>query len=190
MYWQVYLHKTALAAELMAKGIMRLIRKMAAEERFGYLAPELEFFIQHNVSIEDFRRDPDTLLEVFTKLDDVSVDYTIKRLQDHFDTPLRFLAGNIISRKLHKIRWSDEPLEDGLINEIRERCIEKYAWSAEITDKLVWTGSETKADYKREDDEIHILMKSGAIRPFSTFLETPVKIAFNRKYYVCHPDIR
>ncbi len=190
MYWQVYLHKTALAAELMAKGIMRLIRQMATEERFGYLPPELEYFIHQNVSIEDFRKDPDALLDIFCKLDDVSVDYTIKRLQEHFDTPLRFLAGNIIARKLHKIRWSDDPLEESVINEIREKCKLKYSWTAETTDKLVWTGSETKADYKREDDEIQILMKSGEIRPFSTFLDTPVRIAFNRKYYVCHPDIR
>ncbi|MBK9106209.1 MAG: hypothetical protein IPL92_16970 [Saprospiraceae bacterium] len=52
---------------------------------------------------------------------------------------------------------------------------------------MIWTGSETKADYVREDDEIQILMKSGEIRPFSSFLETPVRIAFNRKYYICHP---
>ncbi|HSF87812.1 MAG TPA: HD domain-containing protein [Saprospiraceae bacterium] len=189
MYWQVYLHKTALAAELMAKAIIRLLREQDPTERTGYLAPELEFFLSRKVTIQDFRDKPEELLAIFSDLDDISVDYSIKRLQDHFYTPLSFLATNLFHRKLHKLRWSDEPLEDEMINDIRKKCREKYDWSPEIADKMIWLGSETKADYIREDDEINILMKTGEIRPFSTFLETPVRIAFNKKYYICHPTL-
>ena len=74
-----------------------------------------------------------------------------------------------------------------MINDIRKKCQEKYDWSPEIADKMIWLGSETKADYNREDDEIQILTKSEEIKPFSSFLETPVRIAFNKKYYICHP---
>ena len=189
MYWQVYLHKTALAAELMAKAVIRLLRDQDAGERAGYLAPELEFFLSKKVTIQDFRDHPDELLAIFSDLDDISVDYSIKRLQDHFYTPLSFLTTNLFHRKLHKLRWSDEPLEDEMINDIRKKCQEKYGWSPEIADKMIWLGSETKADYIREDDEINILMKSGEIRAFSSFLESPVKIAFNKKYYICHPRV-
>ncbi|MBL0007795.1 MAG: HD domain-containing protein [Saprospiraceae bacterium] len=187
MYWQVYLHKTALAAELMAKAVIRLLREQDAGERAGYLAPELEFFLSKKVTIQDFRDHPDELLAIFSDLDDISVDYSIKRLQDHFYTPLSFLTTNLFHRKLHKLRWSDEPLEDEMINDIRKKCQEKYDWSPEIADKMIWLGSETKADYNREDDEIQILTKSEEIKPFSSFLETPVRIAFNKKYYICHP---
>lgn len=187
MYWQVYLHKTALAAELMAKAVIRLLRDQDAGERAGYLAPELEFFLSKKVTIQDFRDHPDELLAIFSDLDDISVDYSIKRLQDHFYTPLSFLTTNLFHRKLHKLRWSDEPLEDEMINDIRKKCQKKYDWSPEIADKMIWLGSETKADYNREDDEIQILTKSEEIKPFSSFLETPVRIAFNKKYYICHP---
>lgn len=189
MYWQVYLHKTALAAELMAKAVIRLLREQDPTERTGYLAPELEFFLSRKVTIQDFRDNTDELLDIFSNLDDISVDYSIKRLQDHFYTPLSFLTTNLFHRKLHKLRWSDEPLEDEMINDIRKKCREKYDWSPETADKMIWLGSETKADYIREDDEINILMKSGEIRAFSSFLETPVKIAFNKKYYICHPRV-
>ncbi len=187
MYWQVYLHKTALAAELMAKAVIRLLREQDPTERTGYLAPELEFFLSRKVTIQDFRDNPDELLSIFSDLDDISVDYSIKRLQDHFYTPLSFLSTRLFHRKLHKLRWSDEPLEDEMINDIRKKCQEKYDWSPEIADKMIWLGSETKADYNREDDEIQILTKSEEIKPFSSFLETPVRIAFNKKYYICHP---
>lgn len=189
MYWQVYLHKTALAAELMAKAVIRLLRDQDAGERAGYMAPELEFFLSKKVTIQDFRDHPDELLAIFSDLDDISVDYSIKRLQDHFYTPLSFLTTNLFHRKLYKLRWSDEPLEDEMINDIRKKCQEKYDWSPEIADKMIWLGSETKADYNREEDEIQILTKSEEIKPFSSFLETPLRIAFNKKYYICHPRV-
>jgi HD superfamily phosphohydrolase len=187
MYWQVYLHKTALAAELMAKAIIRLLRDQDPAERTGYLAPELEFFLSRKVTLQEFRENPEELLAIFANLDDISVDYSIKRLQDHVYTPLSFLTTNLFHRKLHKLRWSDTPFENEMVNDLRKKYQDKYDWSPEIADKMIWLGSETKADYIREDDEINILMKSGEIRPFSTFLETPVRIAFNKKYYICHP---
>jgi HD superfamily phosphohydrolase len=190
MYWQVYLHKTAVAAELMAKGIMHLLRQQDPAERTGYLSPELEFFLSRKINIEEFRRDTKAQLDHFVQLDDISVDYSIKRLQTHFSPPLRFLSGNLINRKLHKIHWSDLPLKDDFVNEIRQKCLDRYQWTAEMTDQMIWLGSESKADYIREDHEIEILMKSGEIRPFSAFLENPVKIAFSKKYFICHPGYR
>jgi hypothetical protein len=89
---------------------------------------------------------------------------------------------------LHKIRWSDTPLEDTILQNIRKKCRSKYNWSDEEADQLIWPGSESNSAYIREEDEIQILMKSGEIRPFSSFLESPVRIAYNKKYYVCHPS--
>lgn len=189
MYWQVYLHKTAVAAELMAKAIIRLLHEQDPVERTGYLAPELEYFLSNKIDIGQFRDQTEEILAIFGNLDDISVDYSIKRLQDHFYTPLNTLARNLFHRRLHKMRWSDSPMEDELVNDIRNRVSQKYNWSLEVTDKMIWLGSESKADYVREDDEIQILTKSGEIKPFSSFLEPPVRIAFKRKYYICHPSI-
>lgn len=189
MYWQVYLHKTSLSAELMAKAVMKLLRELEPMEREGFMSPELDFFISQHITIEDFKEGREDVFRQFENLDDVSVDYTIKRLQNHFSTPLNFLSSNLMQRNLHKVRWSDTPFEDDAINTIRKKCREKYNWTAETMDKLIWTGSESNSAYVRDDDEIQILMKSGEIRPFSAFLETPVKIAYSKKYYVCHPKM-
>lgn len=189
MYWQVYLHKTAVAAELMAKGIIQLLRQLQPHERSGYLAPELEYFLAHRIDINRFRDDTEDILHLFTRLDDVSVDYSIKRLQEHYSTPIRFLSQNLMDRRLHKMIWSDTPLESDFVNEIRRKCSERYAWTPEITDQMVWLGSESKQDYNHEEHEIEILTKSGEIRPFSSFLHPTVSIAYNRKYYICHPFV-
>jgi len=189
MYWQVYLHKTSLSAELMAKTIIKLLRTLEPTEREGFMSPELDFFISQHITIEDFKENREDVFHQFENLDDVSVDYTIKRLQNHFSTPIKFLASNLIHRNLHKVRWSDTPFENDAINDIRRKCQDKYSWSAETVDKLIWTGSESNSAYVRDDDEIQILMKSGEIKPFSSFLETPVKIAYSKKYYLCHPKM-
>jgi hypothetical protein len=130
------------------------------------------------------------ILIQFINLDDVSLDYSFKRLQEHFYTPLKFLTSNLIDRRLHKVQWSDTPLEDALIYDIRKKCRAKYSWTAEEADTLIWIGSESNSAYTRDDDEIQILLKSGEIRPFSSFLESPVKIAFSKKYYICHPGLK
>lgn len=187
MYWQVYLHKTALAAELMARGIINKLRTQDPGERKDFLAPELEFFMSWKIDIQQFNDNTVSLLEVFNQLDDISVDYSIKRLQQHFDPALAFLSTRLFNRRLHKIKWSEQPIKDKDLQQIKEKCSEKYNWTPEIADQLIWPGSETKADYVHAEDEIYILMKDGDIRPFSSFLETSVKIAFNKKYYVCHP---
>lgn len=190
MYWQVYLHKTAMAAELMAKAVIKILRLQDPLERTGLLAPELEYFMTRVIEADQFKADLEEILIQFIKLDDVSVDYSFKRLQEHFYTPLKFLTSNLIDRRLHKLQWSDTPLEGELINDIRKKCRTKYGWTAEEANTLIWIGSESKSAYIRDDDEIQILLKSGEIRPFSSFLESPVKIAFSKKYYICHPALK
>jgi len=41
MYWQVYLHKTVLSAELMARRIINLLRKEDTSRRHPYISPDL-----------------------------------------------------------------------------------------------------------------------------------------------------
>lgn len=190
MYWQVYLHKTALAAELMAKSVIRLLRQLAPHERAGFLAPELEYFMSRQIRLEDLQQQESEILHMFGHLDDVSVDYSLKRLQEHYDTPLRFLTTNLIQRILHKVVWSDEPFEETAINTIREKAKSKYGWTDEVVDKLIWPGSESNSVYKREDHEIQMLTKEGRIKPFSSFLQSPLAMAYHKKYYICHPDLR
>ncbi|HJW31692.1 MAG TPA: HD domain-containing protein, partial [Saprospiraceae bacterium] len=43
MYWQVYLHKTVLAAELMAQTIIKSLKQLDASQRVGYLTSELAY---------------------------------------------------------------------------------------------------------------------------------------------------
>ncbi len=190
MYWQVYLHKTVLAAELMAQSIIHLLKKLSAEERHGYVTAELDYFFRQKITLDHFTSDdPETWFH-FQNLDDVSVDFSFKQLQAHPDPALSFLTSNLIHRKLHKLSWSDTPLTGRPYEAVRDKCREKYHWNDLLLDQLIWTGIESNTIYKQEQDEIEILSKGGQIRPYSTFLDQPVRIALNRKYYLCHPSLK
>ncbi|MEO6133018.1 MAG: hypothetical protein ABIQ02_14315, partial [Saprospiraceae bacterium] len=187
MYWQVYLHKTVLSAELMAKHIVTLLRREKASKRSGFLAPELEYFFSHTVGLEYFKNNFEDVLPHFEKLDDVSIDYSIKQLQLYPSGPLQFLTFNLMNRILHKLQWSDSPIEAKVMEETVNKCAAQYGWTPDEARKVIWEGSESNAIYNRDTDEIQILTKDQVIKPFSSFLETPISIALNRKFFICYP---
>ena len=187
MYWQVYLHKTVLAAELMAKNIILQLRNENANDRADYISPELEFFLSQHIDLHKFANQLDEILPQFQKTDDVSIDYSFKRLQDYPQRTIRLLTSNLIQRDLHKLRWSEKPYEDDVFNEIKTRVCDKFHLTNDEAEKLIWRGSESNIAYKTED-EIMILTKEDEIRPFSTFLHPGIEIELNRKYFICYPE--
>jgi HD superfamily phosphohydrolase len=189
MYWQVYLHKTVLAAELMAQMIIEHIKKLKPADRQDYLSPELKYFIDHPTSLEAFREHDHPCWQHFEQLDDVSVDYSFKRLQDHPDQALQFLAYHLMHRKLHQVTFLESPPSPELLQDIHRKCKARYNWSDAFITQMIWSGSEKNTVYQDEEDEIRILGKDGEIRPYSHYLQQPVSLAFQQKYYLCHPRL-
>lgn len=188
MYWQVYLHKAVLAAELMAKNTIMQLRNDQTGQRANYLAPELEFFLSHNIDLYQFTNQLDEILPYFQKTDDISIDYSFKQLQDYPAGHIRLLTSNLIRRQLHKIKWSEHPGDDQSLNEIKENVKRHFKLTDSEVDELVWTGSESNTAYDSDKDEIQILTKEDEIRPFSSFLDQPGQVALQRKYFICYPD--
>jgi HD superfamily phosphohydrolase len=190
MYWQVYLHKTVLAAELMAQALIKLLGRLDPDQRKGYATDELEYFLQQPIHLNHFTsNDPDTWHH-FQNLDDVSIDYTFKQLQHHPDPILQFLSVNLINRNLHKVIWSDTPLPSEAVQQIREACISRYHWNEQVLDEVLWSGTEINTMYMKEEDEIQILAKSGEIKPLSGFVQQPLQLGPSKKYYLCHPNLK
>ncbi len=187
MYWQVYLHKTVLSAELMAKHIIKLLREEKSTTRAVFIASELDFFLSNNVDLEYFQKDFDEIMPFFLALDDTSIDYSIKRLTKYHNGPLQFLASNLINRILHKIQWSTEQVDENTLQETIRKTARQYSLSEAEAAKLVWVGNESNSIYNRDIDEIQILTKEKEIKPFSSFLESPINIALNRKFFICYP---
>ncbi len=187
MYWQVYLHKTVLASELM---LIRVLQRAGELGRAGALkgdAGALATFLEREITEKDFAEDRDAWLEAFARLDDVDVLYALKQFAGEEDFLLSFLASSILSRRLFKLTFSHEPFPEGEIRRQISKVAARFGMEEKEAQKLVFLGVESNEEYNINTGEIKILFKSGKILPFSESLGYEVQPKLIKKYYLCLP---
>jgi len=186
MYWQVYLHKTVLSAEMMlVKIIQRAKELIASGTKTEAATLALNYFLQ-NPSIN---HKTDEHLDIFCSLDDFDVMATVKNWMDHPDKILSTLCKGLVNRKLYKVKLQADPFDDLLVNEKKKELMQKFSISNEETDYFVFTGEAINTTYSLEDERINILFKDGTVKDISKVdnalihqrLSSPVK-----KQYICY----
>lgn len=164
MYWQVYLHKAVLAAEMMLVKIIRRAKELIASgEKVEAATPELNFFLQNPnsyTSIEDH-------LDIFCRLDDHDLMATIKNWNHHPDKILALLCRSLVERKLLKIKLQAEPFDLDLIRQKEKEAIGELGIDANLVDYFVFTGDASNTTYDSQDERINILFKDGAVKDIS-----------------------
>ena len=189
MYWQVYLHKTVLCAEVMLVQMLKRAKKLYKEGKDLYTTPALAFLMSKDWTVEEFRKQP-KVLEQFASLDDTDLFVTMKVWVDNKDPLLSDLCKRLVNRKLFKIELQREAFNFRYINEIRKKVQDKYNLIEEDIDYLVLTDSTSNSAYSHKEDHINILYKNGKIEDIATasdqlniqMLSAPVV-----KYYLCYP---
>ena len=56
MYWQVYLHKTAVAAEKTLINTLMRAKELARNGTYLFASPSLNYFLRHDATEHDFRK--------------------------------------------------------------------------------------------------------------------------------------
>ena len=95
MYWQVYLHKTVVAAEYMLVYALRRAKSLARKGTPVFSSPALAFFLEKDVLKADFEYN-DEVLEKFAALDDYDILQSLKVWSTNGDPTLRFLSTSIM----------------------------------------------------------------------------------------------
>ena len=93
MYWQVYMHKTVIAADQLLLSILRRAR-------------ELDPTVFH------FDTSSPGFLDRFAEVDDDDIMVAVKHWQHSDDEILSTLCRNMVNRRLPAIRFSNEPFAD------------------------------------------------------------------------------
>lgn len=190
MYWQVYLHKTVIAADTLLYGILRRARELATRgEKLNIEGLPLNDFLTNNYELNDFERD-NTLLDRFALIDDSDVDMALKVWMSHPDIILSTLSRNLVNRHLSAIRVSDKPFDTTVLDTFRTRVQLLYNIAPEESDYFVNTGMLRNQSYDYNDQEISVLFKDGTCRDIGDasdqldrhFLEKQVT-----KYYIYFP---
>ncbi|WP_276979939.1 HD domain-containing protein, partial [Flavobacterium filum] len=105
MYWQAYLHKTSLVAELILTKVLKRAKELTQKGIKLEASQPLHFFLSHKIELEDFN---DDVVMKFSQLDDFDIMSALKSWQFHDDFILSSLSKMIIHRDLLKISLDKE----------------------------------------------------------------------------------
>ncbi len=168
MYWQVYMHKTVIAADQLLLNIFRRAKDVVSSGQCvvdSTRAQVLPTFLSLDPSAPDF-------LDRFAEVDDDDIMVAVKHWQHSDDEILSTLCKNMVNRRLPAIRFSNEPFPEP------------------EPSYFEGTGRLRNRSYDFNDQEIKVLYKDGRCVDISEasdqldrhFLEKQVT-----KYYYYHP---
>lgn len=185
MYWQVYLHKTVLSAEMMLVNIIRRAKELINQGAPLITASEpFSFFLENE--------NTDSLIEqnlsTFCRLDDVDVTCTIKNWCMHSDKVLSLLCQLLIDRKLLKVKLQNEPFSEVTIAEKKADVMKQLSISEKEAGYFAFTGEASNTTYTLNDENINILFKDGSVRDISLIDNALIHRHLNstvKKYYIC-----
>jgi HD superfamily phosphohydrolase len=115
MYWQVYLHKTVIAAEQLLCKIFNRSRELALKGAKFAITPALNHFLEKEITKQEFMNSPKHLA-VFALLDDTDVMAAVKVWADSDDAVLATLCHNFINRKLYHVDITGGKPDEQLTN--------------------------------------------------------------------------
>jgi hypothetical protein len=189
MYWQVYLHKTVIAAESMLMRILSRAKQLTREGELLFATPSLQYFLANSVREEDIDSNPG-LLDIFSRLDDFDIFTSIKVWAEHHDPILGNLCKMLVNRHLFRIEMQQEPFNKHYVNKIRKQITASFGVSGDEADNLIIENSTANYAYHPQSDKINILHKNGQvvdIASVSDQLNISVLHKSVVKYFLCYP---
>lgn len=182
MYWQVYLHKTVLAAEKMIIKIIERVREIYTSSNNLKLNSTLDYFF------EDYSSMNKKALEKFCLLDDIDIMSAIKHWSNHSDKILSTLCKNLLNRKLYKTKLQTDPFDKNEIVKIKKTIAKKIGVSANEASYFIFTGTAINTTYQLKDERINILSKNGNFKDISEVADPLIHKTLSmpvKKFYIC-----
>lgn len=188
MYWQVYLHKTSVAAERVLVNTIKRAKHLAASGEAIIASESLQYLLKNQLTIDDFKSTSNNLHH-FGKLDDNDIWGAIKFWQNHDDKILSSLSTMLLERKLFQIKLSNAVIRKDDIEKVKVAIVEQYAVLRSETQYLFSVGAVSNDAYT-DGEKISILMKSGEVVDMAKASDLPNIQALSKtvkKNYLCWP---
>ena len=137
MYWQAYLHKTSLVAELILTKVLKRAKELTLKGITLPCSEPLLFFMQNRIVLDNFNAQT---LDLFSQLDDFDIISALKSWQRHDDFILYSLSKMIINRDLPKIKVVTDKLLLDEIMPLQERFAAENNISVSDTNYFIFKG--------------------------------------------------
>ncbi|NCC99581.1 MAG: HD domain-containing protein [Bacteroidia bacterium] len=184
MYWQVYFHKTAYAAEKM---IINTIRRAKYIQKSGtklFAPPALQYFLDNqNPELNHIS------LKNFLLLDDSDIWTSMKVWISQPDKVLSTLCNGIVNRELFKMDIGNKKIDNDKIYMVKSEIANRLNISLEDAEYLTSSASVSQHMYNRDETNIGILYNNGTVKTIqeaSDMFDINVLSRKITKYYFCY----
>ena len=189
MYWQVYLHKTAVACEKVLVNTLLRAKDLSRQGKDLFAPPSLKYFLQNEVDAEWFDNHEEAL-KMYEDLDDSDIWSAMKAWKYSDDKILSTLATDMLNRHIFKVEVNENPVGEERIAEIAADIAAKMGISPEEARRYMMSINTIQKDmYNVDDDSITILYKDGTMKDISEaseLLNVQLLSKKIRKYYLCY----
>ena len=189
MYWQVYLHKTAVACEKVLVNTLLRAKDLTRQGRDIFAPPSLKYFLQNEVDRAWFNSHKEAL-QMYEDLDDSDIWSAMKSWKYSDDKILQTLATDMLNRRIFKVEVNEEPVDEERITDIAARIAERMGISTDDARRYMMSINTIQKDmYNVDDDSITILYKDGSTKDISEaseLLNVQLLSKKIRKYYLCY----
>jgi HD superfamily phosphohydrolase len=189
MYWQVYLHKTVIAAEQLLVKIFQRAKAIANKGVPLFASPSFNLLLANKISTEAFYEN-ELYLDAFMKLDDSDLFSAIKVWAEHEDPILAKLCKLLIDRKLFTIEMQNEAFTSKSIQSHKDKLTISFPLTSEEQDYFIFSGKITNNAYNMEVGKINILTKSKGLIDIADASDNLNLSALSKtveKYFICYP---
>ncbi len=191
MYWQVYLHKTVLAAEYMLINVLRRVKELSMQGSEHFAPPNLQFFLKNQITEEAFedKELKKEILQNFVLLDDSDILSSIKQWSLSHDRVLAYLSKAIINRELLKIKIGAKPVSESKIEKIKKKVKESLLVDDKGVEYLVFSGSISNSTYIADAENIYIRNSKNKIKDIENASDVNLHALTKnvKKQFTCYP---
>ena len=186
MYWQVYLHKTAVAAEEILRLALLRAKILIKNGTKLFVSPSLLHFLIQDITKESFCNNP-IHLEKYAQLDDSDILCSLKAWQYADDKILSLLSSNFINRRLFKVELYSGKVDEELLQRLRMETASYLGVPVSDADYFVRTIAVKKEMYTTSGNGINIIGPDGIVQDVSTLsniLQTTPSDNVEEKFYL------
>lgn len=185
MYWQVYLHKTSVAAEQVLIKTLERAKELSRKGMNLFAAPQFDYFLRQDIKKADFLQSEEPL-KYYSMFDDSDIVSAIKVWSMCDDKVLALLCRNLMDRKLFKMEVREHKPQKQEEHEL----ISKFAKTLKVAEKdaryLVTLHPVSAYTYRPKADSIKVMYGNDEIKDISDasdILNLTLLSKHEKKYY-------
>ncbi|MDN3677057.1 HD domain-containing protein [Flavobacterium paronense] len=189
MYWQAYLHKTSLVAELTLTNALKRAKELLHKKVHIECSEPLKHFMEHKITLGNFSN---TNLDNFAQLDDFDIISALKNWQHHDDFILSSLSKMIINRDLPKIKLNSEKFPKEVLAEMIIGFANDNNITTQEANYFIFKGKIKNQAYSKDAEPIRILKKDKTIEDVVEASDQLNLKALSKpvtKYFICFPKL-